>query len=148
MGLLDSVKNFVTGGGAAVLINMENPVINSNEPLTMGVSATAKETTLAVRRVYVQVKAEERSGRTNLLYESSIELDSQVQLNAGETRSWPCEVPIPEDMPATFFGRHSSLQWYVKAGLDVPGNDPDSGWQKFVVNRPTSFKTDASATKK
>lgn len=139
MGLLDSVKNFVTGGGAEVVVTIENPVIDGGETLKMNVSATAKEETLAIKNVYVEVKAEEKSANTKMIYETTIELENTVQLSAGESKSWNCEVPIPADMPATFFGRHSSMQWYVNAGLDVPGIDPASGWQKFVVNRPINY---------
>ncbi|MEQ8712488.1 MAG: sporulation protein [Cyclobacteriaceae bacterium] len=145
MGLLNSVKNFVTGGGAEVIVNIENPVIDGSEPLRLSISATAKEETLAVKKVYVEVKAEEKSANTKLLYNTTIELEKNVQLSAGENKSWSCEVPIPEDIPATFFGRHSSMQWYVNAGLDVPGMDPDSGWQKFVVNRPITFSKDSKS---
>ncbi len=144
MGLLNSVKNFVTGGGAEVVVTIENPVIDGSEPLALSISATAKEETLAVKKVYVEVKAEEKSANTKLLYNTTIELEKNVQLSTGENKSWNSEVPIPEDIPATFFGRHSSMQWYVNAGLDVPGNDPDSGWQKFVVNRLISRSMDSN----
>lgn len=143
MGLLNSVKNFITGGGAEVVVTIDNPVIEGTELLKLSISATAKEDTLAIKKVYVEVKAEEKSANTKNLYNTSIELDNNVQLSAGESKSWKCEVPIPEDIPATFFGRHSSMQWYINAGLDVPGNDPDSGWQKFIVNRPISFAKEA-----
>jgi sporulation-control protein spo0M len=135
MGLLESVKNFVTGGGAEVVVTLDNPVIDGDETLKLSVAATAKTETLAVKVVYVKVKAEEKSANTSAIFETTIELEKNVQLSAGDTKSWRCEVPIPSDMPATYFGRHSSMQWYVNAGLDVPGNDPDSDWQKFVVNR-------------
>lgn len=142
MGILDSVKNFVTGGGAEMSITLENPVIEANESLKASISAMAKEDTMAVRQVYVSIKAEEKSGETRQLYETTIELEKNVQLSVGELKSWNCEVPIPADVPATFFGRHSSLQWYIKGGLDVSGVDPNTGWQKFVVNRLMVYHND------
>ena len=72
--------------------------------------------------------AEERSGHS-----SKVNVSGAQTLEAGKTYDWEAEVNIPGGMPGTFHGQLTRNVWEVRAGLDVKGNDPDSGWVEIQV---------------
>ncbi|MFY0598123.1 MAG: sporulation protein [Cyclobacteriaceae bacterium] len=139
MGVLKSVKNFLTGGAAEVKIEIKNHEIREDEPLQLVISVTAKEETIFIKELYLKIKAEERSANTNNLHSAQKSIERDIQINGGETKQWETSIEIPLSAPSTFLGRHSSLLWYALAGLDMSGVDPSSGWEKFIVDRPVSY---------
>lgn len=139
MGILNNIKNFVTGGAAEVTLDFENRVINDNSPLRIKLTATAKEETIIIDKVYLDIAAVEKSGNTKYMYKDQKILDDQVQLNAGESKTWETQFEIPSTAPATFIGKKSSLKWQVSGGLDMSGVDPSSESEPFVLNRATVY---------
>lgn len=139
MSVLKSVKNYLTGGGAEVVVEILNHVIELDEPIKAIIKVTAKDETLLVKEVYFGVKAEEKSANRHSIFKDQKSVDKNLQLNPGDVKEWEVSLEIPASAPATFIGKHSSLQWYARAGLAVSGVDPKSEWEKFVVNRVTVY---------
>lgn len=135
MGVFKNIKDYVTGGAAEVELTILNPVVPEDESVNVTIKVTPTGETLHANRLYLMVKALERSSTSNALYSNEFVLEENIQVNAGDSREWKFAVEVPEDAPATFFGRHFSLEWGVRASLDMPGIDPSSGWQRFVVNK-------------
>jgi hypothetical protein len=52
-----------------------------------------------------------------------VELSGPLHLGAGETRSWPLEIPVPGLGPATVEATVLRVAWTVEAKLDRPGFD-------------------------
>ncbi len=52
-----------------------------------------------------------------------VELSGPLHLAAGETRSWPFELPVPSLGPASVEAEVFSVTWTVEAKLDRPGFD-------------------------
>ena len=140
MGILKSIKNFVTGGAAEVSLEFENRILNDSQPLRIKLTATAKDETVIIDKVYVNVAAMEKSANTKKMYADQKFLDDQVQLNAGESKTWDVQFEIPSTAPATFIGKHSSLKWQAKGGLEMSGVDPKSDTELFVVNRAAVYQ--------
>ena len=54
-------------------------------------------------------------------------------LEANQSYTWEAEVEIPNDKSPTYMGTHAWHKYEVFVGLDVAGNDPDTGWHQFTV---------------
>ena len=54
-------------------------------------------------------------------------------LKEGETYNWEGVMELPTNSNPTLRGSIIDHTWEIQAGLDMPGNDPDSGWQSFDV---------------
>jgi hypothetical protein len=136
MGILDSIKNYVTGGAAdvRVIVKTNDIILGSN--VDFEISATPTESTVAASKIYIKIEALEESGDKNVLYKSEQEVDSNVQLTEGETKQWTATFQIPVDAQASFYGRSSKLQWIALAGIDMAGIDPKSEEVVFMVNNP------------
>ncbi|GAB4536027.1 MAG: hypothetical protein Tsb0020_51020 [Haliangiales bacterium] len=152
MGLLDkikSAKNFVTGGGAEVAVDVEPA--RRGEPCRVSVRATVSDAALSVARVYVIVRGEEHIDLLHRDYEDGhsdtdrvrkneesfrVEIDVATpgELEAQSSHEWSGEFTLPSDAQPSYHGRYARHIWRVQAGLDVRGNDPDSGWVEFYVS--------------
>ena len=146
MGFLDklkSVKNFVTGGGADVHATVPDFFVRGeNTPVTIQVKI--KDDPIDVSSVYVNVRASETIdmvvednddyGDLDRVYENSetfsdrFSLRVEKTLDAGQEYEWELEIMIPENASASYSGVYASNDWEIEAGIDVKGNDPDSGW--------------------
>ena len=146
MGFLDklkSVKNFVTGGGADVHVTVPDFFVRGeNTPVTIQVKI--KDDPIDVSSVYVNVRASETIdmvvednddyGDLDRVYENSetfsdrFSLRVEQTLDAGQEYEWELEIMIPEHASASYSGVYASNDWEIEAGIDVKGNDPDSGW--------------------
>lgn len=135
MGLFENVKNYVTGGAADVIVLISNPVMTEGESLKLAITVRPTGDTLHIKKIYLQVRAQEMSSVTHILYDQEYTIDEEIQINAGDEREWTYEVELPADVPATYIGRHFRMHWAVKAGLEMSGVDPNSGWQPFVLNK-------------
>jgi hypothetical protein len=164
MGIFSKIKNFVTGGAAEVSVVFEAGETDGNQPLRAFVVATAKDD-CNVKKVYFKIRGRETyvksvhhsstdsdGNTTNTQnyethhethFEKELTLADEEQINKGEVKKWLAEFEVPEDALATYHGKDVSLKWEVYAGLDMPGNDPDSDWVEFIVNK----KMDYSLTK-
>ncbi len=153
MGFLDklkSVKNFVTGGGATVTVEVTDAGRGAAFPVT--VRATVADAAMKVGRVYVIVKAEEEIDVRARVRESDgdsehhhvrhdedtfkteVDIAAGESLEAGQSYEWTGEIELPDDALPTYLGRNCRHRWYVQGALDVTGNDPDSGWIEFHVS--------------
>ncbi|MFY0598124.1 MAG: hypothetical protein JXR03_00535 [Cyclobacteriaceae bacterium] len=160
MGLFSKIKNFITGGAAEVTIVFEEQVVDGGKPLRLFVSALAKDD-CQVKEVYFKVRGVENyveqvsyhttdsDGNSTTSYrdETRSEIHHKeekiiaegVSLKAGEEDKWLVTVEFPENPKATFHGKEVSFKWEVYAGLDMPGNDPDSGWCEFFVSKRMNY---------
>jgi len=157
MGMFDKFKqmaNAVTGGGATVSVQL-HPV-NEAGAMPVVVTAVVGGTDVSVSSVYVKLRGLEvmqvdpkkalgrfrsqldgaeqlfRKGNTIEVKEESFETQVQLSgaesLSAGETYTWEGEVRLPAGAPGSFRSTHMRHSIQIQAGLDAPGNDPDSGW--------------------
>jgi hypothetical protein len=156
MGLFSSLKNFVTGGGAEVSLELLDAPVRGND-FGVRVTAVVGDADIDIERVYLRVRGAEhveipdvevvkkKAGgsietekRTITHQESTFRHDAELvaamTLKAGETYSWETVVEIPEDVLPTFKGRKARHEWRALAGLDMRGNDPDSGWVDFEID--------------
>ena len=154
MGLLSKIKNTLTGGWAEVFIDSEDG--KRGESLTYTVRCVVGKEPIKISRVYIQFEAREsieipnyRVGNSGgsgagsdyrhitasevLLEKEDTVADAQ-ELKAGESYSWEGSVEIPDHLPGTFNGKYAAIEWRIIAGLDMTGNDPDSGWQAVHVH--------------
>jgi hypothetical protein len=147
MGFLSDLKNKVTGGAALVQVRVGT--VRRGEPVTVQVHATMKAST-RVNAVYVVVRAVERCQvrdadyddghrRTELVrgrrisFEHRVALAGAQDLQDGQSYAWSGQLEIPISANPSFNGRIIDHEWELAAGLDMAGNDPDSGWQRFTV---------------
>ncbi len=154
MGLLSKIKNTLTGGWADVFIDCDEG--KRGETLHYTVRCVVGKESIKISRVYIQFEARESieipnyrvsdtsSGSSSSNYEhitASEELlekeltvaDAQ-ELEAGQSYTWEGSVDIPDHLPGTFNGKYAAIEWRILAGLDMTGNDPDSGWQAVHVH--------------
>lgn len=153
MGFFKGLKNFVSGGGAEVGLEAGEAV--RGQPLAVKVTAKIADSDIEVRKVYVRLRATEEidipdvatiddSGRDKGKIERGLErreqtYDQEIQvaeaqtLKANQSYTFEGAVPLPLSVPPTFMGRYCKHQWRITAGLDKPGNDPDSGWTVIDV---------------
>ena len=149
MGLFDKIKsaaNFITGGGATVTVTPVNFDNNGKEPITVKVNAVIKDKALSATKIYLDIRAEERvSGNFNTnegkkrvsesvtTYKAQVEVAPGQELEANGTYDWEATFSIPHEVSGTFHGQMAHHVIEVRAGLDVRGNDPDSGWVEIRV---------------
>lgn len=70
-------------------------------------------------------KVESFSGRVDIAPAQTLE--------KGQTYTFEGEIRLPGGAQGTFIGKHIAHNIQAQAGLDAPGNDPDSGWVDMVV---------------
>ncbi|NOZ34710.1 MAG: hypothetical protein GXO80_05375 [Chlorobi bacterium] len=151
MGFLKKLKGAVskiTGGGAKVTVFVNGNDIR--ETLNITVNVEVKESPLKVQKVYLWVKSVEKidipknslpqylKEEANLGLKLSTDrfprkefIVSEVQtLEAKQSYTWSVDIKL-EDKTPSYNGHFANHEWLFYAGLDVKGNDPDSGWQKF-----------------
>ncbi|HEU4615111.1 MAG TPA: hypothetical protein VFS15_23625 [Kofleriaceae bacterium] len=139
MGFFKDLKNKVTGGAATVRVNV--PSARRGQAVPVQVQATAKANG-KVSAVYLLVRAtesaefkqnNEKVSSSKLSYENRITIAGAQDIKEGETYSWEGVLELPTNSNPTLRGSIIEHTWEVQAGLDMPGNDPDSGWQTIDV---------------
>jgi hypothetical protein len=147
MGFLGDLKNKVTGGAATV--NVKAPPARRGQGVAVHIQATAKASA-KVNAVYLLVRAIEtcavrdtdyedgkRSSEVvkgrRISYETKITVAGAQSLEAGQTYNWEAQLDIPSSANPSFNGHMIDHRWEIQAGLDMSGNDPDSGWQPLMV---------------
>lgn len=149
MGFLDKIKNaknFVTGGGAKVQIQLGSEATRG-QTIPVMVRAQVAGAPLKVAKVYLLVRAREsvemtvREGgekhqinESNESFRQEFVVTGPVDLDAESQHEWNAEIQLPTNAQGTYRGHHSNHVWEFQAALDVKGNDPDSGWQELSVN--------------
>jgi hypothetical protein len=66
--------------------------------------------------------------KTTAVHDQKIEVAPAQTLKANEEYDWETTVTLPQSALPTYLGVTARHEWKLQAGLDVPGNDPDSGW--------------------
>ncbi len=142
MGFLSNLKNAVTGGAATVQVEVGQAVRGQAMPFR--VHATAKADA-QVNGVYLLVRAVESAelkdtdwegGKAHreivrgrkVSWEQRVPVSGGGQLQNGQQYHWEGSVQLPANVGPSFQGHMIRHIWEVQAGLDMPGNDPDSGW--------------------
>lgn len=150
MGIFSKVKNFVTGGSAIISVEVIQPTLTG--PFIVRVEATAKAD-ISVRKVWLEVRGQEEidarvrvsgntasggstSGLQHVKHHSTTEerqyqIGGPIELTTDQSHHWEYEVELPANAQPTYRGASATHQWQIRAGLDVSGNDPDSGWIDF-----------------
>ncbi len=159
MGLFDKLKqakNFITGGAAEVSVSFEEEYNDGNKPIKVHIHCQVKDADCKVRKVYIKVKATEeviardidiardeggnitryREDVRNVIetYNSGEQMiTGELSLEANQTYDWTADIELPSECNGTYHGQNARHEWEVFAGLDMAGNDPDSGWVPFYV---------------
>ena len=140
MGFFKDLKNKVTGGAATVRVNLASAQRGRAVPVQ--VQATAKANG-KVSAVYLLVRATESSEfkvnnekvqGSKVSFETRITIAGAQDIKEGETYNWDGQLELPVNTNPTLRGSIIDHTWEVQAGLDMPGNDPDSGWQAVDVH--------------
>jgi hypothetical protein len=148
MGLFDKVKaakNFVTGGGAQLSVQIGQAVPGA--PVPVMVSAQVGSAPLSVNQVYVRVRGEEiiqmtvrdrddpgdrdRINERTETFDQTFQITGPLQLEANSQAQWQGQFQLPPNAAPSYIGRNARHVWSVMAALDIRGNDPDSGWVEF-----------------
>jgi hypothetical protein len=153
MGLFDKLKgiaNKITGNSAKVEIAMDwNIYRNTTVPVTINVAI--KDSGITIDKVYLQIRAVEHvkiihnevvNGNSvskekvnmNQIHQFYFDVSGAQHLDAGKHYSWTQEIFLPEGTQATYNVHPRHVRWQILAGLDMSGNDPDSGWKDIFVN--------------
>ncbi len=149
MGFLDkikSAKNFVTGGGATVQIQLGDAATRG-QTIPVLVRAQVAGAPIKVSKVYLLVRAREcvamtlrEDGKKREINESHESFKQEfvvtgpLELAADSQHEWTTEIQLPTSTQGTYRGVNSKHVWEFQAALDTKGNDPDSGWQELSVN--------------
>ena len=148
MGFFDKLKNMITGGGAKVTLEAGEP--RRGGPFPVKIRAEVSDADLEIRKAYLKVAgvenvvikdvevarkvgekvevARENLERNTSTYEQLIEVAGAQTLKAKQMYEWETSVVIPGSVLPTFRGVNARHEWKLLAGLEVSGNDPDSGW--------------------
>ncbi len=150
MGIFDKLKNaanFVTGGGASVELAI--PDGNLGSPLIATVHIKTKKDNLEVKNVYLNIRCSETTKEEistedgpeikeneEVLYDNKLIIAEGSTFEGGKEYSFSKEIVLPQDSKATMSENNVDIIWEFQAGLDVKGNDPDSGWIKVNLTNP------------
>jgi hypothetical protein len=147
MGFFGDLKNKVTGGAATVQV--QAPPVQRGKSCPIRITATAKANG-KVNNVYLLVRAVEMAqirdrdtidgkSQTELVkgsrtsFETRIPVAGAQDLQNGQSYEWQAQLELPHNAQPSFTGQMINHVWEIQAGLDMPGNDPDSGWQPISV---------------
>lgn len=151
MGFLDKLKglkNAVTGGAADVFAEVGEARPGGVVPVRVRAAAKAD---IKAKSVYVLVSATEEATVPNVevarnggvhreavhgehqTFDVRVDLAGPQTLQNGQEYSWEGSFQLPPNVSPSFYGQTIKHAWYVQAGLDTFGNDPDSGWIEFRV---------------
>lgn len=139
MGFFKDLKNKVTGGAATVRVNV--PAARRGQQVPVKVQAAAKANG-KVTAVYVLVRAVENAqfkrdgekiSESKISFETRVNIAGAMEIKEGQTYDFDGLLELPVNTNPTLRGSIIDHTWELQAGLDMPGNDPDSGWQSFDV---------------
>lgn len=154
MGLFGSIARFITGGGAKVSLSVGEPSLSQPFPVT--VSVVVEDADIKIAKVYVRIVAEEnvrihnvevpRKGPNDTIEviretitgsttgcDMTFDIAPAQTLSAKSNHEFTGVLRLPPNSLPSFNGINAQYRWRAMAGLDVSGNDPDSGWQDLDV---------------
>lgn len=148
MGFLGDLKNKLTGGAATVTVRIGS--VKRGQPAAVEVQAVAKAKAkvsgvyLIVRAVELcQVRDSDWDGNRHttetvrgrrVSYENKMTIAGAQELENGQTYTWQAMLELPSSTNPSFNGTIIDHKWEIIAGIDMAGNDPDSGWQSLTVS--------------
>ena len=149
MGLFSKLKNSLTGGWAEVKVMIPEGGVERGASLPVTIEVQVKDETIDVSKIYSKFCCEEvvdipnfrsrdEDNRNDIDYvhvnvksdllDEEFVIEEGLTLESNQTYTYDGNLSVPEDLPPSFTGRHATVEWSVYAGLDMRGNDPDSGW--------------------
>ncbi len=148
MGIFDKLKkmgNFISGGAAKVELNVPGGFLGT--PLIVNVTVKIGENAVEVKSVYLNIQCVEKikeevenedgkeiEENENVIFESKIIVAEGGTFEGGKEYSFLKEIILPESSQATSLDDSREVYWEFMAGLDMKGNDPDSGWIKANID--------------
>jgi hypothetical protein len=141
MGFFKDLKNKITGGGATVRVSV--PATRRGQATPVQVQAEAKANG-KVTAVYLLIRATEqcefkdndnnKQSASKVSYETKVTIAGAMDIQEGKSYNFEGVIELPSNTQPTLRGSLINHVWEIQAGLDMPGNDPDSGWQTFDVH--------------
>ncbi len=152
MGFFSKIKNSMTGGWAKLNLFCEGGERGEEMPLSIEIAV--KDESINVDEIYVILECREvidipnyrandrdQPGDVDYLHihhatellRHRFSVAPPQTLEANSTQTLECVIPVPENLPPTYRGPHARVEWRLFAGLDMKGNDPDSGWREILV---------------
>lgn len=152
MGFFDKLKgavNFVTGGAAKVVIEYHPPLNFPGEPVQVRVTVTSTGPAIQATGVYVDVQANEQLSiganvlgnnnphisHTKQTYNHAFQIAGAFQLGPNESKMFEGHFVLPANAQPTYDGPLADHDWGMRGRVEMSGNDPDSGFVKFLVGR-------------
>ena len=155
MGLFSKLADAVTGGWVKVHFQWSEPV--PGKPIEVKVNADSVKSEKDIQSVYVQVVAEEKVtipnvhvaemvngvltekvesvSNTTVTFSQKFPIAGPQPLKPDQTYEWTGTITLPAEARPTYLGVNAGHSWRIMAGLEVKGNDPDSGWTVIPVGR-------------
>jgi hypothetical protein len=155
MGFFSKLADAVTGGWVKVRLQHPEPALG--KPLEVRIQADEVKSDHDIDGVYIQVTAEERvkvpevhvaetvNGAVKetvkdvegsvITFDRKFPVAGPQSLKIGQTYEWTGTITLPADAKPSYVGVQASHTWRIMAGLEVKGNDPDSGRTVIVVGR-------------
>ncbi len=152
MGFFDKLKaaaNFVSGGAARVTIEWQPAVAFPGEPLGVRVTVTSTGPAINSGGVFVDVSAHEQLNipanalgnnnphvnHTKQTYSHTHQIAPAFQLGANQTLQFEGQIQLPMQAQPTYDGPLADHDWGMRGRVEMTGNDPDSGFVKFIVGK-------------
>lgn len=157
MGLLDALKgakNYITGGGAVVTLEIENPSLK--KPFKIKVKAQIGDADLEIKGVEITIRSSEAvvvhgvrvappgtslppyrpqdvRAEVELYREKIVLSNNPARLLSKKPYEWIREVTLGANALPTFQGKNAKHAWFAEGSLLVSGKNPSSGWIEFAV---------------
>jgi len=151
MGFFSKLVNKITGGGAKVTLTADSPKLNGT--FKVNVKAVVSDNDIQIEKVYLYLRSIEKTRVRNVDFPATATQSSQKRDVNGEEEvsksefvvapaqtltgkqeyNWSVDIQLPPNAMPTYTGKNAWYDWELKAGLDAPGNDPDSGWVRIEV---------------
>lgn len=150
MGLLDKLKgavNAVTGGAAKVTIEFQPALAYPGDTVKVKITTTSTGQEVKSKGIFVDLRGVEelalKKGDANTLegdltlskttFEQEFKIAPELVLAANETKTFEGSFQIPAGVQPTFKGTWARYTWEIRGRMEAFGNDPDSGFQPFMV---------------
>jgi hypothetical protein len=147
-----AAAQFSIFGLSADLTMVIAPLARANKA-AVSVEIVAKNDVDA-RRIYVQIHCDEvvdiesytipseknqpartiRVKREETIADREYTLITSQKYTKGQTATVKGEIDVPPNFPPSYDGKISRVKCRARAGLDIPGNDPNSPWQEVIVH--------------
>jgi len=157
MGFIERVKalkNALTGGSATVWVSVDSPRLSGEFEVHVKVNVAAVD--VDVERVYILLEGREvieipdRGGtyikkggsqaHNGVVSAKSPTITKEYEvygkgiLQAYRGYEWSALNQLPGGALPEYRGCYCTHTYFIKAGLDCSGNDPDSGWNELYLN--------------